>query len=266
VSFDGSGVLTIVAFTGGHPQQHERFAIQACTPRSRRLGVRLIRSLSKHAVDRQQTARPARLPVMGVGAVCAVAAVVTFALAGCSGSSPPEPAGAHNSSAFSATVVTRFTPYSAAGVLTASVAARGTGQCWTGSIVVPVADAYRCLVGNDIADPCFAPPRPSTPLTVACLPDPWSGARVVTLTQPLPVSRLIGNAARPWAVQLANGARCVASTGTVQNVHGVSLDLLCSGETAAGGLDTTKPTWHVQYGPKSGGPLTQVDVTRAWRG
>ena len=28
VSFDGSGVLTIVAFTGGHLQQHERFAIQ----------------------------------------------------------------------------------------------------------------------------------------------------------------------------------------------------------------------------------------------
>jgi hypothetical protein len=28
VSFHGSGVLTIVAFTGGHLTQHERFAIQ----------------------------------------------------------------------------------------------------------------------------------------------------------------------------------------------------------------------------------------------
>ena len=203
---------------------------------------------------------------MGVGAVCAVAVVVAVAVAGCTSSSSTAPAGAHTSSAFDATVVTRFTPYSAAGALTASVSAHGTGSCWTGSIVVPVAGAYRCLVGNDIADPCFAPPRPSAPMTVACLPDPWSGARVVTLTAPLPVVRPIGNSARPWAVQLANGARCVASTGTVQSSHGVALDLLCPGETAAGGLDTTNATWHVQYGPKSGGPLTPVDVAQAWRG
>jgi hypothetical protein len=202
---------------------------------------------------------------MGVGAVFAVAAAVTVTVAGCTSSSSPAPAGTQPSSAFDATVVTKFTPYSSAGALTASVAARGNGRCWTGSIVVPVAGAYRCIVGNDIADPCFAPPHPSTPLTVACLPDPWSGARVVTLTEPLPVNRPIGNAARPWAVQLANGARCVASTGTVQAVNDVSLNLLCPDGTAAGGLDTRSPTWHVQYGPKSG-PLTRVDVARAWRG
>lgn len=202
---------------------------------------------------------------MGVAAVFGVAAAVTVALAGCTSASSPAPAG-QPSSASAATLVTKFTPYSSAGALTAPVAARGSGHCWTGSIVVPVAGAYRCLVGNDIADPCFAPPRSSTPATVACLPDPWSGARVITLTEALPGTRPIGNAGRPWAVQLANGARCVASTGTVARVHGVSLILLCTGETAAGGLDTTNPTWRVQYGPKAGGPLTPVDVTRAWRG
>jgi hypothetical protein len=202
---------------------------------------------------------------MGVGAVLGVGAAVTVVLAGCTSTSRPAPSGSQPSSAFDATVVTKFTPYSSAGALTATVAAHGSGRCWTASIVVPVAGAYRCIVGNDIADPCFAPPHPSTPVTVACLPDPWSGARVVTLTEPLPVTRPIGNAARPWAVQLANGALCVASTGTVQVVHGVSLNLLCPGETGAGGLDTTSPTWHVQYGPKTG-PLAPVDVTRAWRG
>jgi hypothetical protein len=203
---------------------------------------------------------------MRVGAVFAVMAAVTVLLAGCSSPSRPAPAGQHPTSAFDATVVTKFTPYSSAGALTASVAAHGTGHCWTGSIVVPVAGAYRCIVGNDIADPCFAPPVPSTPVTVACLPDPWSGARVVTMTEPLPVTAPVGNAARPWAVQLANGARCVASTGTVQAVDGVSLDLLCTGGNAAGGLDAANLTWQVQYGPKSGGPLTPVDVTQAWRG
>lgn len=203
---------------------------------------------------------------MGVGAVCAGAAVVLVALAGCTGSNSHAPAVTQSSSAFDATVVTRFTPYSSAGALIASVTARATGRCWTGSIVVPVAGAYRCIVGNNIADPCFAPPHPTRPVTVACLPDPWSGAQVVTVTDPLPVTRPIGNAARPWAVQLANGAHCVASTGTVQSVQGIALNLLCPGEMAAGGLDTANPLWQVQYGPKAGGPLTRVDVARAWHG
>jgi hypothetical protein len=203
---------------------------------------------------------------MGLHAVFAVAAAVTVALTACSNSGSLTPAGRQPSSTFGATVVTKFRPYSASGALTVSVAAHGTGHCWTRSIVVLVADAYRCLVGNDIADPCFAPPRPSTPMTVACLADPWSGAQVVTLAQALPVTRPIGNTARPWAVQLANGARCLASTGTVQVAHGVSLDLLCPAEMGAGGLDTTNPIWHVQYGPTSGGQLTTVDVTHAWRG
>ncbi|MEP7177708.1 MAG: hypothetical protein ABI775_01325 [Pseudonocardiales bacterium] len=198
-------------------------------------------------------------------AVSGAAAVATVVLAGCTSPSRPAPAGPKPTSAFLATVVTKFTPYSSSGALTASVALRTTGRCWTGSIVVPVAGAYRCIVGNDIADPCFAPPHPSTPATVACLPDPWSGVQVVTLTEPLPVTRPIGDAARPWAVQLADGARCVASSGTVQVVDGVPLTLLCPGETGAGGLDTRSPTWHVRYGPKSG-PLTSVDVVRAWRG
>jgi hypothetical protein len=201
---------------------------------------------------------------MRLSAVLAVAAVAV-ALAGCTGPGSHLPVGQHSSSAFDATVVIKFTPYSSSGALTASVSARGAGRCWTGSIVVPVTGAYRCLVGNDIGDPCFAPPHPTTPVTVACMPDPWSGARVLTLTGALPVTSPIGNAARPWAVQLANGARCVASTGTVQAVHGVSLDLLCPDEMAAGGLDTTNPIWRVQYGPKSG-PLAPVNVTQAWRG
>ena len=188
-----------------------------------------------------------------------VAGLLTVAVGGCNhGQSSPTTS--------NATVITRFTPYSAAGVLTVPLNAHGTGHCWTASIEVPVVGAYRCLVGNDITDPCFAPPRATAAATVACMPDPWSGAQVVTLTQPLPNATPIGNAAKPWAVQLANGARCVAATGTTQSVDGVSLNLLCPGGMAAGGLDRNGPLWHVKYGPATGGSLSSVDVTAAWRG
>jgi eukaryotic-like serine/threonine-protein kinase len=165
-----------------------------------------------------------------------------------------------------ATVVTRFTPYSSAGELTVGISDRSIGECWTSSIVVPIPTAYRCLVDDDIVDPCFAPQPQTTPATVACVSTPWSTALVVSLTKPLPKPAVIGTAANPWAVELANGARCVAATGTVQSVKGVALNLLCPDGLAAGGLDNKRPTWTVKYGTASAGHLTSVAVVAAWRG
>ena len=211
--------------------------------------------------------------VRGVGGVIVLLAVT---VSGCASGSRRVSAGVHGASSPSpppatttsstATIVTRFTPYSAAGALTVAVQSQASGYCWTNSITVALSGAYRCLVGNDIADPCFVPPQPSTPATVACLADPWSGARMVTLTHALPSTDPIGNAANPWAVQLANGARCVAVTGTVQRVDGVSLNLQCAGGALAGGLDRTGRKWRVKYGRATGAGLTLVDVVAAWRG
>lgn len=206
--------------------------------------------------------------VMGQRGRAGVIAVLLAALCSCSGSRPGTPTGGARSTSpvswSGATVVTKFSPYSASGALAVAVQDHASGYCWTGSIEVPVAGAYRCLVGNDIADPCFAPPRAGTPPTVACLADPWSAARVVALTRALPGVEPVGNAANPWAVQLANGVRCVAVTGTVQSVEGVSLNLSCPGGTVAGALDNSGPAWHVKYGTATG--LSLVVVVAAWRG
>jgi hypothetical protein len=217
------------------------------------------------AVPARLPARPALAPVVTLVAVLAVT------LCGCATSSRHGAArnrtfGAQSSPPVAPTLVTRFSPYSAAGGLTVPVAGRTTGRCWTGSIEVPVARVYRCLVGNDIADPCFAPPRQSSPPTVACVPAPWARAQVVTLSEPLPGPEVIGKSANPWAVQLANGVRCLAAAGTVHTVGGVSLNLLCLDGTAAGGLDSSHPNWRVKYGSPAGGSLTPIDVSRAWRG
>ena len=64
--------------------------------------------------------------------------------------------------------------------------ARLAGHCWTRSIAAPArADAYRCMAGDSIYDPCFAPPRAHA---VVCdvnptTPNPGFAMR---LTQPLP--------------------------------------------------------------------------------
>ncbi len=213
--------------------------------------------------------------VLRVVAACGLVALLSATVSGCGKSSAAgrhsssphsSPAGSATAAAGRATVVTTFTPYSAAGTLTVPVAAHATGHCWTGSIVVPVANAYRCLVGNEIADPCFAPQHRDRPGTVACVTAPWLAARVVTLTHPLPETTSRGHAANPWALQLANGARCIAATGTVQNVGAVLLNLLCPDGKAAGGLDTSGAVWKVKYGTAATGRLTEVAVTAAWKG
>jgi hypothetical protein len=205
----------------------------------------------------------------------AVGAVVLAAVTACATSSRPGPAAPSGpassipagttttSAAAEGPVVRVFDPFAAAGDrLTVPVGARAGGSCWTSSIAAPSDHTYRCFVGNQILDPCFA--APGAPTTVACLPDPWSPARVVTLTGPLPAAGPVA-VARPWALELANGARCTAVTGVVPALDGVDLTYSCGGSTAAGsrgpvggGVST------VEYGPRSG-PLVRVAVTTVWR-
>lgn len=85
------------------------------------------------------------------------------------------------------------------------------GHCWTNSIASRRSDAFRCMVGNEIYDPCFSIDAKK----VACPTDPVSNSGVrIVLTRPLPEANA-GGTHNPWMMQLANGAKCSAGTGTV---------------------------------------------------
>jgi hypothetical protein len=86
-----------------------------------------------------------------------------------------------------------------------------SGSCWEGSIAVNRSDAFRCMSGNEISDPCFVRDARS----VACpdIPTADSGL-VMKLTTPLPANHVSG-AETPWAMALESNVRCRAGTGTV---------------------------------------------------
>jgi hypothetical protein len=92
-----------------------------------------------------------------------------------------------------------------------AVASTALGSCWEGSIAVNRSDAFRCMTGNNISDPCFVRDTKS----VAC-PDIPTADRglVIKLTTPLPENRVSG-AATPWAMSLESNVRCRVGTGTV---------------------------------------------------
>ncbi len=141
------------------------------------------------------------------------------------------------------------------------------GYCWDSSLAAAGPTAFRCFsAGGDsgqILDPCFAPAT-GTPTTVLCVDDPWSRATTLHLTRALPAP-VSGEAERPWAIQLADGARCVASTGTVPTVGGVNLSYHCSDRTAAALAQVGTPAWTAVDADPAATTLRHTIVTAAWR-
>lgn len=198
------------------------------------------------------------------------AAVLVIAVSACadsSGSRAPSPVGGRPSSSVnSALTVRTYTPYRAPDVAAVPVTAQASGQCWTGSITVPDPSAYRCFAGNSILDPCFAPPSPAKATSVLCVADPWSAARMVKLTQPLPARGPLGDTHRYWALELANGVHCVVVTGTVPTIQGVPMEYVCGSGWAAGALRYQGSRLIARYGSLDGDQLRDVGVRVAWRG
>jgi hypothetical protein len=104
-----------------------------------------------------------------------------------------------------------------------------SGHCWTDSIAVRRRGAYRCMIGNEIYDPCFTNLNLSG--AVICGANPASGEKgfILKLTKRLPKpSGHQPSHPRPWLVKLADGTTCEIQTGTTAFVAGVVVPYGCS--------------------------------------
>jgi hypothetical protein len=147
------------------------------------------------------------------------------------------------------------------------VAATVSGSCFSGSLAVDDPRAWRCMTGDRILDPCFAPPATSRPRDLAC-GSPWTALTMLRLTDPLPEAA----ADRPpgptagWLLQLANGARCQLAAGASGRVDGVAIAYVCSNGAAAGELDWAQEPWSVRYLSPSRRLSESEPVAIAWGG
>lgn len=149
-----------------------------------------------------------------------LAAAFTLLFAGALAVSSP---GAVNAQSVRATRVVTYIP-------AVPSAPKRSGSCWTRSIAAPSrADAWRCMLGNEIYDPCFSPKLPEV---VVCDVNPVTGGRgfAVRLTKPLPTGEpaMTARVAFPWLVQLASGEICRPLTGTHELVGKDSIGYACS--------------------------------------
>lgn len=163
------------------------------------------------------------------------------------------------------TAVRAFSAWTASGSVNPDlhIAAHVTGQCFSQSLSLP--DAYRCMAGNTILDPCFAPSNGAAG-RVVCAQTPWSPAYEMTVEGGLPSATPASGRAAVWAIQLANGARCSTLQHLRTEVGGEYLVYGCGATySGASAVSSQKRTWTVGYDPGgTASTLTTVAVAVAW--
>jgi hypothetical protein len=163
-----------------------------------------------------------------------------------------------------------FSPFAhgapAAGV---AIAKTVNGSCWTGSSETARATAFRCLVGNEILDPCFASAA-TDPLGYVLCPQPRPGSPLVriTLTGALPANPVTGSPTRyaPWAVETARGNWCELATGANGTIDGLPVSYSCG---AAGFLlgepERAHALWTIQSAADANSQrMLRIPLRSAW--
>lgn len=139
------------------------------------------------------------------------------------------------------------------------------GQCNKQSDLILREDAWRCLAGGKVFDPCFVKSHASVS-EVICPQSPWTGNSVViTVQTPLNNAEHLAldmSTAYPWALELANGEQCQAVEAN-QEYDGMPIRYRCaSNHVLVGHLQRCKPVWSILEKTASG--VDAVAVKRAW--
>jgi hypothetical protein len=164
------------------------------------------------------------------------------------------------------TTATVYQAFSYHGVIVPHVQVE-SGYCSTTSGVTRRNDAWRCLVGNSIYDPCFSS---TFVVGVVVCPTPWKDTGIeIRLTQPLPqaTSHVAPSLAlQPWALQTAAGAHCVLSSGASSIVHGQRLNYSCGTQVGLWGFPKrASQPWTILSAPLNATVLThRVAILHAW--
>ncbi len=172
-------------------------------------------------------------------------------------------------SSSASTIISVYRPFTPRGSTHLSVLVRA-GTCPSGSEVSPRRDAWRCFSGNEILDPCFSSPKRRN--VVLCPLAPWfDRGTELRLHKPLVAAQ--GNHARPstgltpWALQLADGRRCIYAEGATSVVAGERLNYFCGTFTEGlwGAPDRTSEPWTILIGSSKATSLEErVAIARAW--
>jgi len=129
------------------------------------------------------------------------------------------------------------------------------GSCFSGSIGLPRPDAWRCMVGNEILDPCLESPKgPSVGLV--CVFGNQAVRLHLTKGLPMRYKNRPEKTFFAWQLVLANGDVCQRFTGTAAGaVQGQGLVYGCRSGGTTTDANRSHPAWTVRYLKKGISPF-----------
>jgi len=164
-----------------------------------------------------------------------------------------------------ATATQIYSPANASGGLAVSNPKTASGSCFTTSNVTARNDAYRCMTGNNIVDPCFFVNQTQ----VLCPVDgPWANSglllNVGSLPSP-PGSQNQGTGGQPWAIQLPGGTNCLPISGATTVIAGQRLAYECNGGVGLyGSVQRSGSVWMIFVGTPHSTTLKMKPISVAW--
>ncbi|GCF11324.1 hypothetical protein [Dictyobacter arantiisoli] len=138
------------------------------------------------------------------------------------------------------------------------------GNCWETSLADPRPDAWRCIVGNTIYDPCFSALQQKS--YVICDANPAGDTRgmKVTFLDSLPASTATKNTARPWILQLSDGTTCTFITGATALINGERVNYACNDQSVIPGYPKQGTIWTVRAFHDTSKPPVIASIKTVW--
>jgi hypothetical protein len=145
---------------------------------------------------------------------------------------------------------------------------RGSGVCTEASGADPRADAWRCLDGTQVEDPCFA----GSAAFVLCpfgTPDSHD-ALELRLTRPLPATRAAGivpaTRGNPWVIVTTGGDYCYRAPRPEPTEAGRRVTYVCAGSAfLAGSPDQAHRVWTIALIPDGAAKrYVATSIAAAW--
>jgi hypothetical protein len=163
--------------------------------------------------------------------------------------------------------VVDFAPWQGDAVAEGLALSPDRGDCWSPSIITTRTDAWRCHVGDQVLDPCFARPIPMR--AVLCPVSPRT-VKILQWEDPLPLHHGLAETRTPWMVVLEGGALCRAATAIKPPVRdGLVLRMICVPDHRTGfvwgDLRVSGDRWTVTTSQTEQGPLGTTGVTEVYR-
>jgi len=142
-----------------------------------------------------------------------------------------------------------------------------SGTCFAGSVADARADAWRCMSGNTILDPCFQNPLGSAK-ELGCIRDPTKPALILLhLKGQLPLDAANTGKGIPgnWVLQLDDGHVCSMITGTSGSIFNKRINYQCNGNlVVVGNLDRSHPVWIATVWKQGAATLSTEPIAAAF--